>query len=174
MLNVWVVLTVSLAKDDEENPLCFISQIQDITERKNREIELNIYKESLERLVDERTKSLTLAKNEAEKANRIKDDFLANISHELRTPLNSIIGLSSLMLHHDNLDEEQQDGLSIINKSSNTLLAIVNDILDISKIEADHLSLDKEVFNLYDAVEGTLASMKPLASSKGLRIMHSQ
>ncbi|PLX05419.1 MAG: hypothetical protein C0594_07435, partial [Marinilabiliales bacterium] len=124
--------------------------------------ELKQLNENLEKLVDQRTKELKeevafrkdaeykllIAVEKAEEANRLKDAFLANMSHEIRTPMNGILGFIDL-LKEQNLDKEtQQEYLQLISNSGNHLLSIINDIIDISKIEADQLKINQEYFSL--------------------------
>lgn len=112
--------------------------------------------------------ALSAAKNVAEQANQMKTDFLANMSHELRTPLNSIIGLSR-MLHEDMaLDAGHRDTAGIVRRSADNLLGIVNDILDISKIEAGTFEFDKIVFSIEEVLNNISEIFLPLCSEKGL------
>lgn len=111
---------------------------------------------------------LDFARKEAEQASRIKSQFLANISHEIRTPLNSIIGFANLLLR-SSLDAKQKDQLETIVKSSENLLSIINDILDVSKIEAGKLHLEIETVNLRAIVEQVLEALAPLAKDKQLK-----
>lgn len=110
---------------------------------------------------------LRLARNAAIEGNRTKSAFLANISHELRTPLNSINGFTSLLLKMD-LPHKQRDWIETIQKSSNNLLAIINDVLDYSKIEAGKFSLQVHPFNLENTIFEVLETLAPQAESKGL------
>ncbi len=104
--------------------------------------ELDLHRNQLESLIEERTRELIEAKNKAEESDRLKSSFLANLSHEIRTPLNAILGFSSL-LGERNLDPAERDEYNrIIRGSSNHLLELINDILDISKIEAGQMELD--------------------------------
>lgn len=114
---------------------------------------------------------LDLARREAVQASRIKSEFLANTSHEIRTPLNSIIGFSKLLLKTP-LDSQQQDYLQSIRKSSENLLTIINDVLDLSKIEAGKLVLDYVRFDINETLEEILQILAPGAHDKGLELLH--
>ena len=121
---------------------------RDITLRKQTEAELKQHRDHLERLVEERTTALLLAKEAAESANIAKSSFIATMSHELRTPLNAILGFSELMSLDDSINPAQKETLGIINRSGAHLLSMINEVLDISKIEAGRLELDIEACDL--------------------------
>lgn len=123
----------------EQNNQVLTDQKKQILEQNK---ELDIHRNQLESLIDERTKELIEAKNKAEESDRLKSSFLANLSHEIRTPLNAILGFSSLLGEKDLSNEEREEFNRIIRSSSNNLLDLINDILDISKIEAGQLELD--------------------------------
>ncbi|MFN9746841.1 MAG: response regulator, partial [Betaproteobacteria bacterium] len=118
------------------------------------------------RLVEE----LHLAKDAAEHASRAKTEFLANMSHEIRTPMNAILGLTHLALRHAT-DGKTRDCVERIRRSADHLLAIVNDILDLSKIEADRLTLERIEFPLAAVLERVTELLAPKAAAKGLRLV---
>lgn len=113
---------------------------------------------------------LDFARKEALEASRIKSEFLANMSHEIRTPLNGILGFTNL-LQKSELTPRQQDYLGTIEKSADSLLAIINEILDFSKIEAGKLVLENIPFNLRDLLQDTLTILAPAAHAKQLELL---
>ncbi len=127
-------------------------------------------REGLEALVEERTQALTLAKDVAVAANRAKSTFLANMSHELRTPMNAIMGMTDLVLRHTE-DPKLRDQLSKVLQASRHLLAVINDILDISKIEADRLTLEAVNFKFGEVLENVMSLIGHRASEKHLKLL---
>src|SRR5256884_1414053 len=127
---------------------------------------------TLEDKVSQRTSELQSANQELARANKLKSEFLANVSHELRTPLSAIIGFSQILL--DGIDgqmsEEQQQDILQVNKSGQSLLGLINQILDLSKIEAGKMELSLERVELPGLISSVLESISPLAQEKGLRI----
>ncbi len=145
---------------------------RDVTERRQAEEAIRELNARLEQRVAERTAELAVARDRAEAADRIKSAFLATMSHELRTPLNSIIGFTGILLQGlaGPLNEEQQKQLRMVQNSSRHLLALINDVLDISKIEAGQLSLSFSCFELRPSIQKMAELVSPLAEQKGLEL----
>jgi PAS domain S-box-containing protein len=141
--------------------------VTDITARKEAEAELEQHRLQLEERVFARTTELAQARDDAETANRTKSIFLANMSHELRTPMNGIMGMTDLALRRAT-DPKQIDWLNKSQGAARHLLSVINDILDISKIEADRLTLEDENFSLAQTIAETLDMLDASARSKGL------
>ncbi|MGL1893293.1 MAG: ATP-binding protein [Spirochaetaceae bacterium] len=114
--------------------------------------------------------SLKKAKSSAERANELKSEFLANMSHELRTPLNAVLGFTQLLNTDKNLTDSQVDKLNTISRSGEHLLALINDILDISKIEAGKIELHETTFNLRDFSEDLKQMLELKCKNKGLSL----
>ncbi|PKQ20874.1 MAG: hypothetical protein CVT66_02295 [Actinobacteria bacterium HGW-Actinobacteria-6] len=154
-----------------DRPLLF-STIQDVSDRVAAEQELVEHRERLSELVYERTAQLERTYAELETAGAAKDRFLANMSHELRTPLNSIIGFSDMLLSGlvGELDAEHDKQISMINNSGKHLLELVNDVLDVSRIDSGHARVEPEEFELAPLLESVLESVRPEAEGKGLAL----
>ena len=116
----------------------------------------------------ENTKLLQIAKNQAEAANHAKSTFLANMSHQLRTPLNAIIGFSRLMQQSFAVNTQQQEHLQIINRSGKSLLNLVNDVLEMAKIEAGQTRLNSIIFNFHSVLQNLWSTFQPQADAKNL------
>ncbi len=149
-----------------------LAMIRDVTARKAVEAALHELNETLEQKVVVRTTELEQALLRAEDADRLKSAFLASMSHELRTPLNSILGFTGIILAGmaGPLTVEQSKQLGMVRVSARHLLELINDILDLSKIEADQLEVRKQDFRLEDALEHVLELVRPLADKKGLTL----
>jgi len=164
----------TLKQNEEELQRTQKNLRQDIRQRVKVEKEIRDLNDNLETIVQDRTKALEEEKEKAEASNRAKSAFLANMSHELRTPLNAILGFSTLMTQSSDIPETEKDNLKIINHSGEHLLQLVNDVLDMSKIEAGHVRLDAEDFDLGELIRNITDMMRIRASEKGLQLLVDQ
>lgn len=149
------------------------NDLEDIVQKRTVELQETNKKLSME--IQERAivlEELVAAKDHAEESDRLKSSFLATMSHELRTPLNSIIGFTGILLQGiaGPLNDEQRKQLQMVKSSAHHLLSLINEILDISKIQAGTVELINENFDLRQAIEKSVASLSPLAEKKGLTI----
>ncbi len=148
----------------------FSAFIRDITDSKNQAVELERHRDHLEELVLIRTTQLAEASVIAEAANRAKSSFLANMSHEIRTPINAVLGFAYLCLRLD-LHPRERDYLNKIYSASNSLLAIVNDILDTSKIDVGMLEIEHIPFALNDVLQRVTSLLSLKAREKGIELV---
>jgi len=183
---IWVRETTRVVRDTDGIIQFYEGSLENITRRKDAEAvvlrkneelytalaELEAYRDHLEEIVAERTRELATAKEAAESADHLKSAFLATMSHELRTPLNSIIGFSGILLQElaGPLNEEQKKQLTMVSVSSEHLLALITDVLDISKIESGQLTLVHEPVDLRSVLEKVVNTSRPLAEKKNLAI----
>ena len=159
----------AMGKLDSENQR-IIGFFQDISERKAYEKELEQYRHHLEELIAERTAELTLAKSTAEAANIAKSAFLSNMSHEIRTPINGILGMANI-LRRGGVSPQQADKLDKIETSGQHLLAVINDILDLSKIEAGKLVIEKTQIRIGAIIDNVVSILTARAQAKNLKLL---
>jgi PAS domain S-box-containing protein len=157
-------------RDVDGHVIQWVGTLTDIDDQKRAEQELLQTQVTLERRVHERTSELGVAKEHAESASKAKSEFLANMSHEIRTPLNAVIGLTYL-LEHTSLTEDQRTCLSKIGVASHALLGVINNVLDLSKVEAGEMSLEEEFFDLDELIRSLTEMLTPQAVSKGLDLV---
>jgi len=165
---IWGEISIRLVRGANNEPLYFLPIIQNITERKQAEELVQRYADELEQRVEERTAQLI-------SANRAKDEFLANVSHELRTPLSGVLGYSEILLEgvRGPLTEKQQQAVQMISSSGEYLLKLVNDILDISRIETGKFEIRPEIMDVNEICKSSLSLILPLAEKKSIRVDYS-
>ena len=161
--------TISPVRQPDGQITHYVALKEDITQRKEVAKELDQYRERLEEQVIFRTAELAKAKDIAEAANLAKSSFLSNMSHEIRTPLNAIIGLAHI-LRNSELSQEQARHLENIGRAGKHLLSLINDTLDLAKIESGRLRLEKTDFQLGEIFANTLSIITEPAEEKGLHI----
>ena len=142
----------------------------DITDRKLAEAELLLHRDNLERLVRDRTKELVIARDESERANKAKSDFLSRMSHELRTPLNAIIGFSQLLEMDMAPDTEQYENLKHISSAGDHLLLLISELLDLSQIEAGAIDINIEKVAVTELVVEVMHYVEDLASKREITL----
>jgi len=160
---------VSPIRDADGKVFSYLSIQEDISERKAQALELDRHRHHLRELVDEQTRQLAQAKEAAEAANLSKSAFLANMSHEIRTPMNAIIGFTHL-LQRNSPDEQQQNRLKQVASAAQHLLSVINDILDLSKIEAGKIALELGEFRVHTVFERVSNLIVEKAGEKGLAL----
>ena len=169
VLDVWVTLTKLVNSAGES--IGIASTERDITEHKRNEEALRQLNAELEQRVEERTREMMLSKKAAEQANRAKSVFLGNMSHEIRTPLNAVLGFTQILERDASLTPRQTSMLQTIGRSGQHLLNLINDILDMSKIEADMLDLRLVDFCLYDLLDDLELLFAPRAQKGQLQLL---
>lgn len=172
----WENMTISPIKDENGIVTNYLGIKQDISERKKAEDEILGLNLSLEKKVKARTmdleqsnKALEKAREDADHANQAKSDFLSRMSHELRTPMNSILGFAQLM-EMGELNASQQKAVSHILKSGKHLLELINEVLDISRIEAGRVSISVEPVEINFVIADLIETLQPLANSRQVKL----
>ena len=161
----WISInTQPLYRQDAENPYAVVASFTDVTQRRQLEADLR-----------HQAQELTLLNQELAKAIRHKDEFLANVSHELRTPLTGILGLTEALSNsvYGELTERQLRSLQLVDESGRHLLNLINDILDLSKIEAGRFAVNLETLSVNDVCQASLRLVRPMAQKKGQTIQYS-
>ena len=168
----WVHAIGEANTDNEGNVIELIGTVQDITERKHADAELSKYRDHLEELVEERTVDMQIARDVAEHANAAKSEFLSRMSHELRTPLNAILGFGQLLRNNpeEPLTELQTDNVTEIQQAGKHLLALVNEVLDLSRIESGLMDVNIESVPIAPMIETCLSQLQPLAAQRHITI----
>ena len=157
-----------VARDSEGRPLRMIGAMQDITERSRAQAETDAAREEAERA----RADAELARRRAEEANQAKSDFLATMSHEIRTPINAVLGYSELLELGISgpLSDEQRIYLGRIRASTTHLLGLVNEVLDLAKVEAGQMTVRRQRASVSDAVDTALALVRPQALERGVAL----
>jgi PAS domain S-box-containing protein len=168
--HVWIDWTNKVVQNDSGEIVEILSIGSDITERKWAVEELQKAHDTLEQRIRERTAELVAANERLLELDRLKSQFLATMSHELRTPLNSIIGFTGILRQGfaGPVNDEQKKQLDMAYNSAKHLLSLINDLLDLSRIEAGKVELEHKRFNFADVVTEVIDSLKPMADQKGL------
>ncbi|OYQ34115.1 hypothetical protein CHU95_11665 [Niveispirillum lacus] len=182
---IWVETAFALAADQLAGQR-IVSATRDVGDRVAQEQELRAARDRLgeqaeslqalaadldraRRVAEAAASAADIARSEAERANQAKSEFLANMSHEVRTPMNGIIGMTGLLLD-TSLSSEQRGFAETIRESADALLSVINDILDVSKLEAGKLELDQIDFGLEEIIDGVVALLAPRARQKGVTL----
>ncbi|OFZ14849.1 MAG: hypothetical protein A2Z20_02385 [Bdellovibrionales bacterium RBG_16_40_8] len=151
----WARITGALLQGENDNPTSSLAIIQDVTEQRQRQT------------------MQVIAQKAAEDANKMKTIFLANMSHEIRTPISAVMGYSSLLLNEHISAENIKSYIAIIQRNGQALSRLIDDILDISKIEAGIVDIEKSIFSLADFIADVEAVMRPRAENKGIKLIFS-
>lgn len=155
-----------------QNARLYQEMKQEIAERRRAEEDLQKIRDELELRVRQRTRELSKAKQAADLASRAKSEFLARMSHELRTPLNAIIGYAQLLLRDSTLSKSQAESVAVIGRSGDHLLNLINEILDLSRIEAGKLTLEYSDFNFREFLSNIVSVVAVRAEQKSLGFHH--
>jgi PAS domain S-box-containing protein len=164
---------ISVSTYDLKHEIHFFAMVRDITDRKKSEQALREVTDTLENKVRDRTIDLNIARMEAEKASKAKSNFLAVMSHEIRTPMNAILGLTYL-INNTELDPVQKNYMDLIQVSGDNLLLLINDILDLSKIESGVFEIETTGFDLQEVLVKVVNINRVKAEQKGLEVIFNE
>lgn len=174
----WLEINEVSVKSKDDETVAVEGVAYDITTRKEADIQIKKINQELEERVRDRTmdledlnKRLTVLKNDAIRANKAKSQFLANMSHELRTPLNAILGFSQLLQKKPTTNPEQREHIEIINRSGTHLLYLINDVLEVSKIEAGQIDVKNHPFDLELLLHDLEMMFTMPANEKGINLL---
>lgn len=170
-MGVWMLMIESTVMGVVPVSLILSSYREALSRSQHAEAGLKAHEEQLEELVHQRTAELVEARDQAQTANRAKSTFLANMSHELRTPLNAILGFTTLVRQDPCIPEQRRQDLGIVTRSGEHLLSLIDDILDIAKIEAGRMVLELRSVQLHELLRSTVDLMRVRAEEKGLSLV---
>jgi len=165
------IANISMVGNADSEQYLSIIHLHDITDLKKIELELNQHRNHLEELVTERTEDYKMARDEAEKANAAKSDFLSAMSHELRTPMNAILGFGQVLEIDESLNETQHSSVNEILEAGYHLLNLINDVLDLSKIESGNMEINIEDVSVSNILQQCVTLIRSIAESRQLELV---
>lgn len=164
-----VQVDIVSVKNAEQKVIYRVATIQNITHRKQQELEIVNHRQHLEKLVEERTHDLEAAMQTSERLAQVKSIFLSNMSHEIRTPLNAVLGFCYLLQQQD-LNFDARSLVANIDSAGRSLMGIINDILDFSKIESGHLEIEQQPFRLHEVLDNLASLIAISTGNKNLEV----
>ncbi len=167
---VWLLLAESILMAIVPVTLVLSSLRNALAKSQIAEAELKVHQQQLEEVVKQRTAELVEARDQAQTANHAKSAFLASMSHELRTPLNAILGYSALVANDPDLSQKHRSDLDAVNRSGEHLLNMIDDVLDLAKIEAGRVEVQNTSFRVQDLLRDCVESIRPRARDQGLNL----